>query len=164
MSNVDDEFGGAMLSGISLAALPEQPKKVLQKKEGWPDWPFWWMDERSMDSLRDIASRLKDKMDSNRRSGIIGELTPVERQMYEILSGVQQRVGELHDAFQASLQIIDDNRPSKRLKRVLRRITGMWQTVILRLRNSTALVILGAVGAVVLVVTILRYVLHYFGR
>lgn len=164
MSREHDVLAGAMISGIPLAARPESPNKALPAKEGWPDWPFFWMNERNMDALREIASRLKDKMEANRRSGITGDLTPVERQMYEILSGVQQQVGELHDAFQASLQIIDDNRPSVRLKRLLRRITGLWQVVIVGLRNSTALVILGAVGAVVLVVTILRYVLHYFGR
>jgi len=43
-------------------------------------------------------------------------------------------------------------------------MTETWQALILRLRSSTALVILGAVGAVGLVVTILKYVLHYFGR
>jgi hypothetical protein len=154
----------AMISGIPFAARGENPEKALPRKPVWPDWPFFWMNERSMDALREIASRLKDKTTSNLPSGIKGEMTPVERQMYDIISELQQHFGELHDAFQASLQIIDDNRPSQRLKRLFGRITAVWQEAILRLRNSTALTILGAVGAVVLVVTILRYVLHYFGR
>lgn len=163
MSHDDTEFD-AMISGIPLAARGENPEKVVPKKEGWPDCPFFWMNQRSMDDLREIASRLKDKTTTNRPSGIKGEMTPVERQIYDHVSDLQQQFGELHDAFQASLQIIDDNRPSQRLKRVLKRVTEIWKVAILRLRNSTALTILGAVGAVVLVVTILRYVLHYFGR
>ena len=157
-------LAGAMISGIPFAARGENPEKVLPRKPGWPDWPFFWMNERSMESLREIASRLKDKTTSNLPSGIKGEMTPVERQMYDIISELQRNFGELHDAFQASLQIIDDNRPSQRLRRVLRRVTETWQAGILKLRNSTALVILGVVGAVVLVVTFLRYVIHFFGR
>jgi hypothetical protein len=156
-------FAGAMISGIPFAARGENPEKVLPSKPGWPDWPFWWMNERSMDALREIASRLKDKTKTNGPSGIKGEMTPVERQIYDHVSDLQRQFGELHDAFQASLQIIDDNRPSVRLHRVLRRMTETWQAIILRLRNSTVLTILGAVGAVVLVVAILKYVLHYFG-
>ncbi len=97
------------------------------------------MNQRSMDDLREIASRLKDKTTTNRPSGIKGEMTPVESQIYDHVSDLQQQFGELHDAFQASLQIIDDNRPSVRLHRVLRRMTETWQAIILRLRNSTAL-------------------------
>lgn len=157
-------LAGAMISGIPFAARGENPEKVLPRKEGWPDWPFFWMNERNMDALREIASRLKDKTTSNLPSGIKGEMTPVERQMYDIVSELQRHFVELHDAFQASLQIIDDNRPSQRFKRVLGRITEVWQAAISKLRNSTLLLILGTVGAVVLVVTILRYVLHYLGR
>jgi hypothetical protein len=153
----------AMISGIPFAARGENPEKVLPRKPGWPDWPFFWMNERSMDALREIASRLKDKTTSNLPSGIKGEMTPVERQMYDIISELQQHFGELHAAFQASLQIIDDNRPSQRFKRVVGRVTEVWQAAILRLRNSTLLLILGAAGAVGLVVTFLRYVIHYFG-
>lgn len=164
MSHSDDTEFGAMVAGIPLAARGENPEKVLPRKPGWPDWPFWWMNKRSMDALREIASRLKDKTTTNRPSGITGEMTPVERQIYDHVSDLQQHFGELHDAFQASLQIIDDNRPSVRLKRVVGRITEIWQAAILRLRNSTALLILGAVGAAGLVVTALKYVIHYFGR
>jgi hypothetical protein len=164
MSREHDVLAGAMISEIPISARPQSPDKALPAKEGWPNWPFFWMNERNMDALQEIASRLKAKVEANQHSGITGELTPVERQMYEIVSGLQQQVGELHDAFQASLQIIDDNRPSQRLKRVLKRVTEMWQAVILRLRTSTVLTILGAMGAVVLVATSLRYVLHYFGR
>lgn len=157
-----DGLAGTMISEIPLSARPEKAKKIPAKKQGWPDWPFWWMDGRSMEALREIASRLRDKTTTNR--GINGEMTPVEKQMYDHITELHQNFGELHDAFQASLQIIDDNRPSQRLKRVLGRITGTWQVVILRLRNSTALVILGAVGAVGLVATILKSVIHYVGR
>jgi len=157
-------LAGMMLPAIPLAARGKDSKKPLPQKEGWPDWPFFWIDDRSMDHLREIASRLKDKMESNRPTGIIGELTLLERQFYEIISGMQQQIGELHSAFQASLQIIDDNRPSQRLRHVLKRTTEAWHEVILRLRNSTALTILGAVGAVALVVSILKYVMYYFQR
>ena len=155
---------GVMISGIPLAARGENPEKVPARKEGWPDWPFFWMNERNMDALREIASRLKDKMETNRRSGIIGELTPVERQMYEILSGVQQQVGELHDAFQASLQIIDDNRPSQRLKRILKRISETGNGVVLKLRDNTALILLGAVSTLAFVVTGVIYLVHHLHR
>jgi hypothetical protein len=159
-----DVLAGAMISGNPFAARGENPEKVLPRKPGWPDWPFWWMNERSMDALREIASRLKDKTKTNRPSGIKGEMTPVERQIYDHVSDLQQQFGELHDAFQASLQIIDENRPSQRFKRIVGRITGVWQAAIFRLRNSTLLLILGAVGAAGLLLSVLKYVIHYFGR
>jgi hypothetical protein len=154
---------GAMISGIPLTAMPEAPRKVLRPKQGWPDWPFFLMNERSMDSLREIASRLNEKV-AHRRTGIIGDMTPVERQMYEHISELRQDVGELNDAFQASLQIIDDNRTSQRVKRTMTGATELWKAVLFRLRNSTALTVLGALGSVLLVVTILRYVIHLFQR
>lgn len=86
------DWANTMLPGIPLAARPENPKKPLARKEGWPIWPFWWMDDRSMDALREIASRLKDKVDGAYRGcGVTGETTPVEKQIIDILSSQQQQ-------------------------------------------------------------------------
>jgi hypothetical protein len=113
-----------------------------------------------MSSLQDIASRLKDKMESNRRSGFTGETSPMERQIIEHLSALHQQVLELSDAVQASLQIIDDNRRSQRLKRASAwfrlRVASGW-----RLMESSALYkILSALGAVAIVWGVARFVFH----
>lgn len=150
---------------IPLAALPDPPRKRLERKAGWPDWPFFWMDERSMDSLKDIASRLKDKMESAyRNSGVIGETTPVEKQILNIIGGLQQQVGELHDAFQASLQIIDDNRPSQRVSRALRAVRRAGQRSVTAIRNSTALTVVGAVSTLAFIFTGLLYLYRHLHR
>jgi hypothetical protein len=138
--------------------------KVPQKKDGWPDFPFFWMKQPDMSSLRDIALRLQGKVETFRCSGVTGETTPAEKQIINLLSAQQQQMLEMHDAFQAALQIIDDNRPSQRLKRLLRRVTWAGQRVVLRLRSSTALTILGAVSTVVFVITGLIYLIHLFRR
>jgi len=94
------------------------------KKEGWPEVPFSW-ESRSkwnMAALRDIACHLQEKTAARRlRSslGYRGESTPMEQQIFQHITDLEQQVFELEDALQAVLQIIDDNRPSERARRVL---------------------------------------------
>ena len=90
------------------------------KKEGWPDFPFFWIEKPDMSSLQHIASHLHDKTARLRSdSGVRGQVTDVEKQMIEHLSGLQQQVAELLDVVQASLQIIDNQRPSQRVQESL---------------------------------------------
>lgn len=139
-------------------------ERTFRKKEGWPDFPFSWMKQPDMSSLREIASRLEDKMEAYRRSGVTGETTPAEKQIIDLFSGLQQQILEIHDAVQAALQIIDDNRPSQRLKRFLLQITRKGEKVVLRIRSSTALTIFGAMSTVAFVITALVYLVHLFRR
>jgi hypothetical protein len=154
---------------LSAAGLPDQwvkeaAERDVRKKEGWPDFPFFWIKQPNMSSLQQIASRLKDKMYTHLPSGVRGEITPVEKQIIDHVSMLQQHVAEIHDAVQAALQIIDDNRPSQRLKRALGRVKHAGQKLVLKVRNSTTLTILGAVSTLAFVVTGLVYLFHVFRR
>jgi predicted PurR-regulated permease PerM len=134
------------------------------KKEGWPDFPFFWLEKPNMSSLQIIASRLKEKVDSSRQSGFIGETTAMEKQIIEHLSGLHQQVLELNDALQASLQIIDDQRVSVRAKKALEwvreRVTAFVQTI----RDNTFLTILGAASTLAFVITVLIYHFRFLKR
>jgi hypothetical protein len=153
---------------LSATALPEQSaageaeEREIRKKEGWPDFPFFWIKRPDMSSLQQIASRLKDKMHTHLPSGVRGETTAVEKQIIEHISVLQQQVGEVHDAVQAALQIIDDNRPSQRLKRAgrwVRRILGnSWD----RMERSIAYRIVAAVGALITLWFLGRVVISHF--
>ena len=155
------------LAPLSAAGLPDQwvkeaAERDVLKKEGWPDFPFFWIKQPNMSSLQQIASRLKDKMYTHLPSGVTGETTPVEKQIIDHMSVLQQQVGEIHDAVQAALQIIDDNRPSQRLKRarnwVLRKVGRYWQT----LEHSILYRIIGAVGAAITLWFVGSVIIHHF--
>jgi predicted PurR-regulated permease PerM len=134
------------------------------KKEGWPDFPFFWLEKPNMSSLQIIASRLKEKVDSSSRSGFIGETTAMEKQIIEHLSELHQQVLELNDALQASLQIIDDQRVSVRAKKALEwvreRVIGFVQII----RDNTFLTILGAASTLAFVITALIYLFRFLKR
>lgn len=165
MSRADEtEFTPLSAADLTEQRANESPESDSRKKEGWPDFPFFWIKQPNMSSLQQIASRLKDKMETYRRTGVTGETTPAEKQIIDLFCGLQQQVLEIHDAVQAALQIIDDNRPSQRLRRVLRRVKQTGQKLVLKVRNSTALTILGAVSTLAFVVTGLVYLFHLFRR
>jgi hypothetical protein len=79
-------------------------------KEGWPEFPLWWLEEtrRNMDSLKEITSHLHEKTETykNHASGVRGEINEVERQIVEHITVLRQQVGVLTDVVQSSLQII----------------------------------------------------------
>src|SRR5438552_13941923 len=56
---------------LSAAGLPDQwvkeaAERDVLKKEGWPDFPFFWIKQPNMSSLQQIASRLKEDRKSTR--------------------------------------------------------------------------------------------------
>src|SRR5260370_37253632 len=120
------------------------------------------MKEPRMASIQIIASHLKGKMESYRCSGVTGGTTPAEKQIINLFAAQQQQVLEIHDAVQAALQILDDNRPSQRLKRarnwVLRKVGRYWQT----LEHSILYRIIGAAGAVITLWFVGNFVIHHF--
>jgi len=133
------------------------------KKEGWPDFPFFWIEKPDMSSLQHIASRLHDKTATLRSaSGVRGQVTDVERQMIEHLSGLQQQVAELIDVVQASLQIIDNQRFSQRFKRAYRwireRLSNYWQ----RMEHNALFRVLAVIGALITLWGVVSFVIHHF--
>jgi hypothetical protein len=156
-----------LASSISLPGVtaPERwangnSKLAPPRKEGWPDFPFFWIEKPDMSSLQEIASRLKEKVDSSRRSGFIGETTPMEKQIIEHLIGLEQQTAELHDAVQAALQIIDNDRLSQRAKRarkwILEKANGYWHT----LEKSMPYRVLALVGVSLTVWAIVNFAIH----
>jgi hypothetical protein len=162
----------SLASSLSFpeVSLPEcwaegDARSVPAKKEGWPDFPFFWIEKPNMSSLQDIASRLKEKVESARRSGFIGETTPMEKQIIDHLSALQQQVLEVHDAVQASLQIIDNQRLSQRAKRAQRWIREKTNSCWHKVENSVPYRVLAVVGALLtlwLIVSFAVRQLHLF--
>jgi hypothetical protein len=135
------------------------------KKEGWPHFPYSHWDsvkKWNMSSLQLIALRLEEKGSSSRtQSGYRGDTSDMEKQIINHISDLGQRTAELEDAVQALLQIIDDNRPSVRARRV-----GIWIAERIRrckqsLQESTTYWILGFLGVLITVYAVAKYVFHY---
>lgn len=121
------------------------------KKEGWPDFPYWWesRSEWNMTALRDIARHLQDKTAQRRlRSGqgYRGESTDMEKQIFQHIEDLEQQVFELEDAVQALLQIIDDSRPSQRAKRCLRWIRAKMANIWRKIEQNAVYRIVAAIG------------------
>jgi hypothetical protein len=138
------------------------------KKEGWPEFPYFWIEKPNMSSLRDLASHLKEKSEALRMSsGFRGETSPMEKQIIESLSVLQQQVREVTDVVLASLQIIDDQRPSQRVKRVVGWIREKVKKYWRKMEESTPYKILAAVGALAtlwLIYKILICLFHHFRK
>jgi hypothetical protein len=117
-----------------------------------------------MCSLQIIASRLKEKVDSSRRSGFIGETTAIEKQIIEHPSELQQQVLELNDAIQASLQIIDDQRASVRARKALRWVRERVIRFVQIVRDNILLTILGVVSRLAFIITALISLLRFLKR
>jgi tRNA A37 N6-isopentenylltransferase MiaA len=162
----------SLASSLSFpeVSLPEcwaegDARSVPAKNEGWPDFPFFWIEKPNMSSLQDIASRLKEKVESARRSGFIGETTPMEKQIIDHLSSLQQQVLEVHDAVQASLQIIDNQRLSQRAKRAQRWIREKTNSCWHKVEKSVPYRVLAVVGALLtlwLILSVAVRQLHLF--
>jgi hypothetical protein len=134
------------------------------KKEGWPEFPFYWIEKPDMSSLQIIAFRLKEKVESSMRAGFIGETTPIEKQIIEHISGLHQQVAELNDALQAALQIIDDRRFSVRTRKALGWLLVRVARFVQIIRDNTFLTILGAVSTLAFVITVLIYLIHFLRK
>lgn len=140
----------------------ETPSKFL-RKEGWPDFPFaHWT---SKPSLQDIACHLDDLAGRFRRfpPGVTGDLSPVERQIWDHVSNLQEQVAVLQQVVQALLQITDDRRPSQRAGRALswvrERVNGFLSKSWVRTAYKVVGVI-GAVGTLWFVYTLLVRLFH----
>jgi hypothetical protein len=120
------------------------------------------MKKPKMSSLQEIASRLKGKMETYRRSGVIGVTTPAEKQIIDLFSAQQQQVLEIHDAVQAALQIIDDNRPSQRLKRAFKWIRRTASKYWHAMEPNILYRILGALGVVITLWFVGSFIIHHF--
>src|SRR5437879_6297647 len=98
------------------------------------EFPFFWIKKPNMASLQVLASHLKDKSLSFRNDwGFRGETTPMEKQIIERMTAMQQQMLLLTDVVQASLEILDDHRPSRIAKRSFRwireKLEYCWQKV-----------------------------------
>ena len=134
------------------------------KKQGWPDFPLFWIEKPNTSSLQIIASHLKENVDSSRGSGFIGETNAMEKQIIEHLSGLQREVSDLNDAIQASLQIIDDQRASVRAKKALRWVRERVMKFVQMVRDNALLTTLGAVSTLAFVITALIYLFRILKR
>jgi len=139
-------------------------------KEGWPRFPYSdWTSVKKWDisSLRLIASHLEGKTSAPRErssTGYRGAMSDMEQQLYLHISDLEQQVFELEDAVQALLQIIDDNRPSQKARRLFRRISEGIRRCKEWMLQSTVYWIIGLLGAVVLLYSVVKYVFHFFRK
>ena len=132
-------------------------------KEGWPDFPFFWIKKPRMSSLRDLAEWLHQKTELNpREHGFTGDPTPMEKQIIEHLIRLEQQVGAVTDVVQGSLQIIDDQRPSQKATRAFNWARKKGRIYKQRLQESTFLLILSLLGALVFVATVVKFLLRLF--
>ena len=132
------------------------------KKEGWPDFPYFWIKKPNMSSLQVLAEHLKQKSWAFENTyGFSGETTEMERQIIGQISIMRQQVAELTDTVQATFQILDDQRISQRAKRALRWIQGRVDACWHRVFESKFLKICGGVTTVASVITLLNHFLHF---
>jgi hypothetical protein len=140
------------------------------KKEDWPNFPYshWTSVKKwNISSLRLIASRLEEKTSFLRQrssTGYQGSMTNMEQQMYQHISDLEQQVFELEDALQALLQIIDDNRPSQRIRRTFRWMSKGINRLKESLQQSTIYWILGLLGVLITLYAVAQYVFHFFRK
>lgn len=134
-------------------------------KEGWPKFPFphWGVKKWNMSSLQLIASHLHEKSETLRNiPGFRSGLTPNEQQVIDYLSCLRQQILTLTDVVQASLQIIDDQRPSQRVNRAFRwfreKAAAFWRKV----EESTSYKILTFVSAAATLALIIKLLVWFF--
>jgi hypothetical protein len=137
------------------------------KKEGWPQFPFshWEVGKWNMQSLRYIATHLHDKSESFSRvalSGFTGEPNPMERQIIDHVGSLGQQIAVLTDVVQALLQIIDDQRPSRKAARLLRWTREGAKNFWHKVEESTLYKILAVVGALITLWFIIRHATQFF--
>ncbi len=137
------------------------------KKEGWPEFPFFWLKKPNMSSLQNLASHVHEKAETYRRSGFRGETSEMEKQIIEHMTALEQQVLVLTDVVQALLQIIDDQRTSQRVKRAFRWIREKAKKYGHRVWENTIFKVLGALGTLWFVwflITLLIRFLHGLKR
>ena len=138
------------------------------KKEGWPAFPFFWESSTSkwnMSALRDLASHLEQKTAAPRQRsslGYRGDASEMEKQIFQHISDLEQQVFELEDALQALLQIIDDNRPSQRLRRSWQWIRTKAAALWLKIEQNTLYRIIAGLGVLGTLYFIIKLVLVRF--
>ncbi len=138
------------------------------KKEGWPEFPLFWIEKPNMSSLRLLASHLKEKSEAFRnRYNFPSEPTLMETRIIEHLNRSQQQVLVLTDVVQALLQVIDDQRPSQRVKRAFRWVREKVKEYERKVQESTLYKILTLVGAITtlwVVITLVVRLFHHFRK
>lgn len=139
-------------------------------KEGWPIFPYghWTSVKKwNISSLKLIASHLEGKTSHLRQrasAGYPGGGSERENRIVQHIADLEQQVFELEDAVQALLQIVDNNRPSQKALRVLHRISELIRISKERSQRSTVYWILGIIGALTVLYTAGKYLLHFFGK
>lgn len=140
------------------------------KKEGWPEFPYsYWTSVKkwNMSSLRLVASHLEGKTSYLRQrasAGYPGGGDEREHKIIQHIVDLEQQVFELEDAVQALLQLIDDNRPSQRVRRVFRAVSEWITQCKEKMQHSTLYWILGLLGTLITLYAVAKYVLHLFGK
>lgn len=133
-------------------------------KQGWPEFPFphWEVEKWNMSSLQLLASHLHEKSETVRNiSGFRDDPTSNEKQITGYLSCLQQQVLVLTDVVQASLQIIDDQRPSQKVKRAFRWVRERAKRYWHKVEESTSYKILTLVSAAATLVLIIKLVVWF---
>jgi hypothetical protein len=134
--------------------------KVEKKSE----FPFFWIENPNMESLKDIAMRLRDKTQEMRRDlGFRGSTTEMEKQIIDHLIRSDQQLLEVTDVVQATLQIIIEQHNNKISQRTKRAFVWVWQKTSYsgrRIWESTAFKIVGGLGTVSFLASVFVYVFH----
>lgn len=146
---------------------------VTMNKEGWPEFPFngWTSIEKwDMSGLKLIANHLEGKTRFRRQASSSFPLpvSGIEEKLFERITNLEQQVFELEDTVQALLQLIDDNRPSQRIRRVVRLLWEPARRYNQRLQQNTIIGVLSLIALVAfaggILYSVARYILHWFGR
>ena len=140
-------------------------------KKSWPELRLsYWLKNPNMSSLEMLASHLHEKTEGRgSHTGIQGQLSPIENQMIERLSALEQQVYVLTDVVQAFLQIVaeDHERRSTRVSRALEWIQVTWKKFWLKIEQNMVYRIVAIIGTIVGAVSIawglIRH-FHPFGR
>jgi hypothetical protein len=134
-------------------------------KKGWPNFPFthWEVEKWNMSSLQLLSSHLDEKSQTLRNvSGFRGEPTLNEKQIIDDLSCLRQQLLVLTDVVQALLQIIDEQRPSQKARRAVRRVQEKVKRYWHKAEESVFYKILAFASALATLVLIIRLVIWFF--
>jgi hypothetical protein len=137
-------------------------------KTSLSDFPFFWIEQPNMSSLQVLAEHLREKSQTIRNaSGFRGEANPIEKQIIEHLSGLEQQVFLLTDVVQGSLQIIraeHERRIAQRAKRMFRRIWDGAGEYGHRVWENTVFKVVGALATISFLITVFARLLHLLGQ
>jgi hypothetical protein len=143
---------------------------VTLKKEGWPEFPFngWDSVEKwNMSHLEAIANHLEGKTRFRRQAVPDSLASGSEAKLIDRISNLEQQVFELEDVLQALLQLIDDGRPSQRLRKTAR---GIWEPTHRYMQLLQENTVYGVISFVALVGSVLGFLywlathFHWFRR